>query len=82
VAEGLLPPEIIYRKKIGFSSPITSWFKNGTLFKDNLLAMVHQKSMWQDLLNTKAIEQLVAKNRKSSVDYSYQLWALHNVLAF
>jgi asparagine synthase (glutamine-hydrolysing) len=82
VAEGLLPADIIYRQKVGFSSPITSWFKQGHYFKDHLLALVHQKSYWQDILNKEAIEQLIVKNRQSSVDYSYQLWALHNVLAF
>lgn len=82
VAEGILPPEIIYRKKVGFASPVTHWFKNGNYFKTHLLDLAQSNTMWRDILNTKAIEQLVKKNRTSTVDYSYQLWALHNVLAY
>jgi asparagine synthase (glutamine-hydrolysing) len=77
VAEGLLSPDIIYRKKVGFSSPITYWFKQGHYFRDHLLEMVHNKSSWQDILDTQNIEQLIIKNQKGTIDYSYQLWTLY-----
>lgn len=82
VAEGILPPEIIYRNKIGFSSPITQWFKKGDYFQKHLMELINSNHRWHDILDKKTIEQLLIKNRTSSVDYSYQLWALHNVLAY
>ncbi len=82
VAEGLLSPEIIYRKKIGFSSPITYWFKHGNQLKSHLLELLETKSEWHDILHKHVIEELVIQNKKSSANYSYQLWALYNLLAF
>ena len=82
VAEGMVSPEIIHRKKVGFISPVTKWFKEGHIFKEHLLDMVHSKRFWHDILDSQAIKQLVAKNNKSSIDYSYQLWTLNNLLAF
>lgn len=82
VAEGLLPPDVIYRKKIGFSSPITYWFKHGNYFRSHFLEMLRTKSPWHDILDIQRIEELIIKNKKDSPDYSYQLWALYNAMAF
>ncbi len=81
-AEGIVPHEIIHRKKVGFSVPVTNWFKKGTYFKTHLADMIHSKTIWSDLLNTQEIERLLKANEHSSVDYSYQLWALQNLMAF
>ncbi len=82
VAEGLLPQEIIYRKKVGFSSPITYWFKQGHQFQSHLMDLLQEKSIWHDILNRQHVEELIIKNKEGATDYSYQLWALYNVLAF
>lgn len=82
VAEGILPPEIIYRKKVGFSAPVTRWFKEGSYFKESLRAQLEAHNKWDDFLNKDALKKLLEKNDTSSIDYSYQLWAIHNLLAF
>jgi asparagine synthase (glutamine-hydrolysing) len=66
-AEGMVPHEIMQRKKVGFSVPVTHWFKKGSYFRAHFTDTLHSKSIWQDLLNR---------------DYSYQLWALQNLMAF
>ncbi len=82
-AETFLPREIIYRKKVGFAAPTTRWFKSGTYFKTHFADLLHsKKGEWSDMLHVEAIDALLKANQTGSVDYSYQLWALHNVLAF
>ncbi len=81
-AEGIIPQDIIYRKKVGFASPVTRWFKEGTRFSEHMQDLLHSNTKWSDFLNQSAIQDLLKKNVHSSVDYSYQLWALNNVLAF
>ena len=81
-AEGIVPHEVIYRKKVGFSAPVTHWFKKGQYFRNYLADMVHSKTIWHDFLNKEEIDRLLKINRHSSVDYSYQLWALQNIMAF
>lgn len=81
-AEGLISNDIIYRKKVGFASPVTRWFKEGGLFTEHLRDQLRSPNRWSELLNQSAIEALLKKNAHSSVNYSYQLWALNNVMAF
>lgn len=80
--EGILPRDIIYRKKMGFAAPTTRWFKEGTYFKTHLLDMLAtQHSIWRDYLDYNAIAHMLEVNLAGNVDYSYHLWALQNVLA-
>ena len=81
-AEGMVPHEIIHRKKVGFSVPVTHWFKKGSYFRAHFADMLHSKSIWQDVLNREEIDRLLKTNENGSVDYSYQLWALQNLMAF
>ena len=81
-AEGIVPHDIIHRKKVGFSVPVTHWFKKGKYFRPYLEDMIHSKTIWHDLLNHEAIDRLLKTNEHSSIDYSYQLWALQNIMAF
>lgn len=80
--ESIVPQETIYRKKVGFVSPVTNWFKEGDQFKTQLLDLLHSDNKWGAYLNRPLIEELLKKNEMSSIDYSYQLWAIHNLLAF
>lgn len=82
VAAGILPHDTIYRKKVGFSVPVTHWFKRGSYFRAHFIDMIHSKSMWQDLFNQHEVDRLLKANMHGPVDYSYQLWALQNLMAF
>ena len=80
-AEGIVPREIIYRKKIGFASPVTQWFKKGSYFKLHMKDKLHD-SAWSKFLNTEEINRMLDENLHSKRDYSYQLWAIHNMIGF
>jgi asparagine synthase (glutamine-hydrolysing) len=82
-AEGIIPNDIIYRKKMGFAAPTTRWFKQGTLFNDYFQDLLTtKKNAWQEVLDFDAVSAMQKKNRADmSIDYSYQLWAIQNLLA-
>ncbi len=82
VAESMLPRDIIYRQKVGFSTPLTRWFKHGTYFRQHLMDTIHSNNQWREIFNSHEIDRMIRSNPRSSVDYSYQLWALENVMAF
>lgn len=81
-AQGIIPDEVIYRKKMGFAAPTKRWFKTGDYFKPymhDLLA--NNQHAWGDYLNMPNIERMLVDNQKNNVDYSVQLWAIQNLLA-
>ncbi len=80
--EGILPMDVIYRKKIGFAAPTTRWFKSGTYFKPYFLDLIAtKKHSLQSIFEKEEIEMLFHKTQSSSHDYATQLWVLQNVLA-
>ncbi len=79
--EGILPHDVIYRKKMGFAAPITRWMSQGGLFREHMQDMVHsQSSGWRDYLNFGALDQMLADHGAGKIDYSLHLWVLHNVM--
>lgn len=81
-AEGILPYDTIYRKKMGFAAPTSRWFKNGTYFKPYFLDLMNsQQNKWSDYLDFNEINKLFMANQNSASDYSVQLWVLQNVMA-
>ena len=81
-AEGIIPREVIYRKKMGFAAPTMEWFKNGTYFKPYFMDMLHTKEKeWGEFLNIKAISNLFEKNQNQSNEHSLLLWTKQNIMA-
>jgi len=81
--EGIIPDEVIYRKKVGFNAPTTRWFKSGHYFKGQLQDLLHSPTNEiSRLLNVPVIDKMLQENMQTNVDYAPQLWALQNVLAY
>lgn len=80
--EGILPDDVIYRKKIGFAAPTTRWFKQGNYFKSyfaDLLAT--KKRSLSSIFQKQLIDAMISRTQSSNADYATQLWVLQNVLA-
>ncbi|MEJ7623693.1 MAG: asparagine synthase (glutamine-hydrolyzing) [Pyrinomonadaceae bacterium] len=73
--EGLLPREILYRKKKGFGIPIAEWLKGrlNPLMHD-LLSATRLKD--QGLFNPAYVEQLMTEHEKGIASHHKQLWTL------
>jgi asparagine synthase (glutamine-hydrolysing) len=72
---GLLPKEIIERRKHGFAVPIAEWFKRG--IKTYTEEVFHDpKTKERGLFNTDVMISLLEEHQLGMQDYSNHLWAL------
>ena len=79
--EGIIPDEIIYRKKMGFGAPMTQWLRgefgrqvDADIMKSRLL-----DSGW---LNRSYISQIIAEHRSGRRDTGLHIWSLYNLCAW
>jgi asparagine synthase (glutamine-hydrolysing) len=71
----MLPHDVLYRTKMGFSVPLASWFR-GPL-RDRVQAVLLGPTL-QDtgMFNAHYLQHLVAKHQSGARDYSAPIWAL------
>ncbi len=80
--EGILPHDVIYRKKVGFAAPITRWFKEGVYFKPYFKEIMKKKlNNHSSFLNEFEIETMLSKTELGLVDHSVHLWVTQNLLS-
>ncbi len=76
--EGILPNDIIYRKKQGFGLPVKEWFMEGfgPDLEDRLLSSpIHSRGLFE----RDEIARLLAEHKRGTTDYSFHLWGLLNL---
>ncbi len=72
---GIIPDEIIDRKKQGFAAPITEWLK--TALRDELPKILWKSKIWEaDIFDRAAVEKLVSDHQCGKVDASFRIWNL------
>lgn len=72
--EGILPREIIYRKKMGFGFPLGDWFK-GPWKKQVQGLLLTPRAKYHQFLNRKTIEQMIAFPLPGE-HYDRRLWRI------
>jgi asparagine synthase (glutamine-hydrolysing) len=73
--QGIVPDEVLTRKKMGFGVPLDRWFR-GELrapFESRVLA---RESWSSSFLEPAAIRHLWDQHQRGARDHSYGLWAL------
>ncbi|RJO59741.1 asparagine synthase (glutamine-hydrolyzing) [Candidatus Parcubacteria bacterium] len=72
---GIVPQENLYRQKMGFTVPISSWFKNemNSYIKERLLS---KNSFVSLLANIDYVEKLIFEHTHSQINNANKLWAL------
>lgn len=75
-AEGIIPDEIIYRRKQGFAAPVREWLRTG-----KLAGYAHERIMESSLLklglfNESYIKQLFEKHASGNVNFDGQIWTI------
>jgi asparagine synthase (glutamine-hydrolysing) len=81
LAEDILPREIAWRQKLGFSTPMRSWLQTrlaGPL-EDLLLS---NQSISSTFLERKQVETALTEHREGHVDHEKLLWMLMNLEMF
>lgn len=73
--EGILPDDILYRRKMGFGVPLVHWFKKDlTEYAHDLL--LSREARERGIFNTSEVEALLVSHQKSGRDLSARIWAL------
>ncbi|MFN3426248.1 MAG: asparagine synthase (glutamine-hydrolyzing) [Candidatus Thermochlorobacter sp.] len=75
-AEGILPDNIIYRKKQGFAAPSSEWLRSGKLSPIAEARILGSGLMKMNLFSKKYIQRLFEEHRTGTRSYGSQLWTL------
>ena len=77
-AEGILPKEIIYRRKQGLNSPIVEWLRDGRLADYARNTILDAPVMQSDagFFNRSVVETLIEEHRSGSANRAKSIWAL------
>jgi len=79
--EPLLPHEVLYRRKQGFSIPLALWFRGE--FADSFLhALSSHHAELAEYFDTEHIKALLALHRRGLRDFSRPLWLVWMFLGF
>ncbi len=72
---GILPDEILYRRKMGFGLPIDHWFRGelSDYIRDKLLS---RRSLERGYFNRRLVEQIINEHLSGSHQRQYLLWNL------
>jgi asparagine synthase (glutamine-hydrolysing) len=74
VAAGVVPREVVYRRKMGFGVPIGKWFR--TEMKDFLMEiLLSERSLTRGIIRPEVIRRYVTEHTAAERDHSFQLWA-------
>ena len=75
VAAKLVPPEVIYRRKMGFGVPIGNWFRGE--MKDFMReVLLSEKSLKRGIAKREMITRYVHEHTTSKRDHAFQIWTL------
>jgi asparagine synthase (glutamine-hydrolysing) len=73
--EPLLPREVLYRRKQGFSIPLALWFRRG--FGDDFArVLAERRERFAEYFNMTEVESMLARHQNGSRDFSRPLWLL------
>ena len=73
--DGLLPHEILYRRKQGFSVPLGYWLQNELLPLAKVM-LSPQKIEQRGYFHACAVQTMLDEHVSGKADHSAQLWAL------
>jgi len=77
-AEGLVPREILYRKKMGFPTPIRQWLRAGGA-SGMLNGLLDRKGFLAEHLDLAPVGRLMERHRAGTLDATDRLWRLLNL---
>jgi len=76
--EGIIPNNIIYRKKQGFSTPVKEWFA-GELSRYMTDSILNSRLRERQFFDYAFIENMLKKQQYGKSDNSTRLWSLFNL---
>lgn len=74
---GILPDEIVYRKKQGFWAPINEWLRNEWF--DFAFARINNSNLFKKLFKSDYINFILSQHRKGKGKYGFRIFTLLNL---
>lgn len=75
VAARLVPPEVVYRRKMGFGMPVGAWFR-GEMKGFVCDVLLSETSLNRGIIRREAIERYVKEHINGEMDHAFPLWTL------
>ena len=79
--EGIIPDNIIYRKKMGFGAPMADWLR-GDFGRQAEAAVMSSKLLTRGYFNNEYIQDLFNDHRNGVRDTSLYIWTLFNLTSW
>ena len=79
--DGVIPDEIIHRKKMGFAAPVADWLR-GDFGRDALARLDAAPLVTDGVLDGTHIRTLFAEHRDGRADHALHLWTLFNLVSW
>ncbi len=76
--EGVLPPDILSRRKMGFPVPVGSWLKGPYRHVLDEFVLGH-RSLTRGMFDESALRRLVTSHASGEANHSERLWSLINL---
>jgi len=77
--EGIVPNNIIYRKKQGFAAPVSEWLRNEwSSYAENTI--LESTLVKQGILQYGFIKQIIESHRQRKIDAGQNIWNLLNLV--
>ena len=79
--KGIIPEDIIYRKKMGFLVPIPQWLNEE--FGDNIKRKIlKSKFLKRNYFNKQYIENLFYQHKKGKINNATRIWVIFNLVSW
>lgn len=76
-AAGIIPDEIVWRKKKGFATSISEWLKPESPVASRLINIIRQSKIRErKILNYDYVEELLVAHQKRGVEHNFRIWNL------
>jgi asparagine synthase (glutamine-hydrolysing) len=76
--QGILPEEVLHRRKMGFGAPVSEWFA-GELARYAENALMTSRIRELDLLDYEVVASLLREHREGRRDRAFLIWNLFNL---
>lgn len=75
--EGILPKEIVYRGKQGYSLPVKNLLR--TQLKDYMIELLHESPIIQENMDMVYVDQLIEEHLSMKHNHNHVLWGMMNI---
>jgi len=77
--EGIVPKNIIYRKKQGFAAPVSEWLRNEwSMFAESTI--LDSTLVWNGTFQKRYIKSMIDLHRRRKIDAGQNIWNLLNLV--